>query len=78
MLLSNAQILRRGHAAGGRSRSEDTLEECNRARVLSLSVPFNMFKALVVLLNVLRAAITTAISPLYKLIWPLHVRIRGN
>ena len=37
---------------------EDTLEECNRAGVLSLSVPFNMFKALVVLLNVLRAAIT--------------------
>ena len=41
MLLSNAQILRRGNAAaaGGWSRSEDTLEECNRARVLSLSVP---------------------------------------
>ena len=58
VLLSNAQILRRGHAAGGWSRSEDTLEECNRAGVLSLSVPFNMFKALVVLLNVLRAAIT--------------------
>ena len=37
---------------------EDTLEECNRAGVLSLSVPFNMFKALVVLLKVLRAAIT--------------------
>ena len=36
MLLSNAQILRRGHAAGGWSRSEDTLEECNRARVLSI------------------------------------------
>ena len=34
MLLSNAQILRRGHAAGGWSRPEDTLEECNRARVL--------------------------------------------
>ena len=60
VLLSNAQILRRGHAAGGWSRPEDTLEECNRAGVLSLSVPFNMymFKALVVLLNVLRAAIT--------------------
>ena len=36
MLLSNAQILRRGHTAGGWSRSEDTLEECNRARVLSI------------------------------------------
>ena len=36
IVLSNAQILRRGHAAGGWSRSEDTLEECNRARVLSL------------------------------------------
>ena len=36
MLLSNAQILRRGHAAGGWSRSEDTHEECNRARVLSI------------------------------------------
>ena len=60
VLLSNAQILRRGHAAGGWSRSEDTLEECNRAGVLSLSVPFNMFKALVVLLNVLRAAITAS------------------
>ena len=48
-----------GHAAGGWSRPEDTLEECNRAGVLcKLSVPFNMFKALVVLLNVLRAAIT--------------------
>ena len=63
MLLSNAQILRRGHAAAamasGWSRSEDTLEECNRARAACCpSVPFNMFKALVVLLSVLRAAIT--------------------
>ena len=38
MLLSNAQILRRGHAAGGWSRPEDTLEECNRARVLMVSI----------------------------------------
>ena len=36
MLLSNAQILLRGHAAGGWSQSEDTLEECNRAVVLSI------------------------------------------
>ena len=36
LLLSNAQILRRGHAAGGWSQSEHTLEECNRARVLSI------------------------------------------
>ena len=36
MLLSNAQILRRGHAAGGWSRSQDTLKECNHARVLSI------------------------------------------
>ena len=59
MLLSNAQILRRGHAAGGWSRSEDTLED--RIAIVPAccpSVPFNMFKALVVLLNVLRAAIT--------------------
>ena len=36
MFLSNAQILRRGRTAGGWSRCEDTLEECNRARVLSI------------------------------------------
>ena len=57
MLLSNTQILRRGHAAGGWSWSVGTLEECNRARarVFCPSVPF---KALVVLLNVPRGAVT--------------------
>ena len=59
MLLSNAQILRRGHAAGGWSwsRSEDTHEECNRARALS-TCPLQSPLALVVFLNVPRAAVT--------------------
>ena len=58
MLLSNAQILRRGHAAGGWSRSEKTRLRNAIAPACCPSVPFNMFKALVVLLNVLRAATT--------------------
>ena len=62
MLLSNAQILRRGHAAGGWSRSEDTLDSGALRNAIAPAcspfVPFNMFKALVVLLEVLRAAIT--------------------
>ena len=54
MLLSNAQILRRGHAAGDpKTRMRNAI-----APACCRSVPFNMFKALVVLLNVLRAAIT--------------------
>ena len=40
MLLSDAQILRRGHATGGWSRSEDTLEECNAVH-LSPSRPLS-------------------------------------
>ena len=65
MLLSNSQILRCGHVAGGWSRSEDTHEECMPiAPACCRSVPFNMFKALVVLLNVLRAAITESLTQL--------------
>ena len=60
MLLSNAQIVRRGHAAAvdrdPKTRLRNAIAQA--LGVLSLSVPFNMFKALVVLLNVLRAAIT--------------------
>ena len=58
MLLSNAQILRRGHAARRLIAIRRHARGMRPRAVDLLAVPFNMFKALVVLLNVLRAAIT--------------------
>ena len=59
MLLSNAQILRRGHAADvDRDPKTRTRNAIAPACCRSVPFKFNMFKALVVLLNVLRAAIT--------------------